>query len=149
MSSGHTWQSAYWTVFLRCQISSVEWTYVAGTVAIHPVTSTTLPSPSSWQSALLVTGRFFFGVRFRVSSGHAGGTRCSPGSLDPRLIGSPARLNWSPSSLVPQRKQFSLSQAHEQGIVKQTNGQAMIKLTSGQAMIKLTSGQVGVRCSVC
>ena len=44
-----------------------------------------------------------------------------PGSLDPRLIGSP-------SSLVSPRKQFSLSQAH---------GQEMIKLTRGQAMVKL------------
>ena len=56
----------------------------------------------------------------------SGACRCSTGSLDPRLIGSP-------SSLISPRKQSSLSQAHGQEMVKLTRGQAMVKLMSGQA----------------
>ena len=64
-----------------------------------------------------------------------------PGSLDPRLIGSP-------SSLVSPRKQFSLSQAHGQEMVKLTRGQAMVKLMSGQARAKLTGGQAGRKVAI-
>ena len=64
-----------------------------------------------------------------------------PGSWDPRLIGSS-------SSLVSQRKQFSLSQARGQKMVKLTRGQAMVKLMSGQARAKLTGGQAGPKVAI-